>query len=69
MAKPIMLVLTYSPEEGTRLRGPLKDKMLCYAMLQQGMDIVREFHAQAQATQDESRIIPASLVPFPPGKM
>jgi hypothetical protein len=46
---PVELKITVIPGEAPQITGPLKDKMLCYAMLEIARDAIKDFVDQEQS--------------------
>lgn len=42
-APTVVLTITLEPSGQVRVEGPINDKMLCYAMLENARDAVKEF--------------------------
>lgn len=56
------LLITLTAEGGVNVQGPIKDKVLCYGMLDCARDAIKDF-ADKQAAV--SKIIPAQMAdPF-----
>lgn len=57
MAGEIKLVITLSPDGKLNVGGPLANKLLCYGMLEQARDVVRQF-------EEPPMVQPASNIPI-----
>ena len=46
----IKMTITLVPGQGVTVTGPLGDRGLCYSMLEQARDVVKDFDASSTAT-------------------
>lgn len=63
----IVVTITFSPESGVSVFGPLQDYLLMYGLLSSAKDIVQQYHSSEAAKAREQRVLlaPAGAVPPP----
>jgi hypothetical protein len=54
----VILTITLNEDSTVNVTGPIRDRLLCYGLLEEARQIIHEYGKKA-----ESRVVPVTLVP------